>query len=82
MNIDLLIVYNLNIYISMNELNTGGKIELGTVLYKAPRAGPTLWEIGVPDRTASEFFVPDPKPDYVNKLYIKHNRLVSFFILF
>ncbi|XP_039132469.1 probable rhamnogalacturonate lyase B isoform X2 [Dioscorea cayenensis subsp. rotundata] len=59
-------------------ITPGGKIELGTLLHKAPRAGPTLWEIGVPDRTASEFFVPDPKPDYVNKLYIKHDRFRQY----
>ncbi|OAY66622.1 hypothetical protein ACMD2_16217, partial [Ananas comosus] len=34
--------------------------------------GPTLWEIGIPDRTAAEFFVPDPRPEYVNRLFINH----------
>ncbi|XP_070033040.1 uncharacterized protein [Nicotiana tomentosiformis] len=32
--------------------------------------GPTLWEIGFPDRTAAEFFIPDPLPGFQNYLYI------------
>ncbi|CAN1288414.1 Rhamnogalacturonate lyase [Linum perenne] len=47
----------------------GGEVKLGPVTYKAPRNGPTLWEIGIPDRSAAEFYVPDPDPQYVNKLY-------------
>ncbi|KAK1276228.1 hypothetical protein QJS04_geneDACA005763 [Acorus gramineus] len=47
-------------------------INLGELVYEPPRDGPTLWEIGVPDRLAAEFFIPDPDPDYVNKLYINH----------
>lgn len=35
---------------------------------------PTLWEIGVPDRTAFEFYVPDPAPWLQNKLYINHTE--------
>lgn len=31
-----------------------------------------MWEIGIPDRTAAEFFVPDPNPEYVNKFYVNH----------
>jgi hypothetical protein len=31
-----------------------------------------MWEIGVPDRSAAEFYVPDPNPNYVNRLYINH----------
>ncbi|KAK7858545.1 rhamnogalacturonate lyase [Quercus suber] len=37
-----------------------------------PRDGPTLWEIGTPDRTAAEFYIPDPDPKYINKLYVNH----------
>ncbi|CAI0405334.1 unnamed protein product [Linum tenue] len=47
----------------------GSETDLGAIVYHPPRNGPTLWEIGVPDRTASEFFIPDPKPFLTNKLY-------------
>lgn len=59
---------------------TGSQIDIGDLLYVPPRNGPTLWEIGIPDRSAAEFFVPDPSPMYVNKLYIDHpaDRLVLF----
>ncbi|KAL0324955.1 UNVERIFIED_CONTAM: hypothetical protein Sradi_5064800 [Sesamum radiatum] len=48
----------------------GSEIDVGDLVYAPPRNGPTLWEIGVPDRSAAEFFVPDPNPMYINKLYI------------
>ncbi|KAL0352439.1 UNVERIFIED_CONTAM: hypothetical protein Scaly_1632600 [Sesamum calycinum] len=51
-------------------LKTGSEIDVGDLVYAPPRNGPTLWEIGVPDRSAAEFFVPDPNPMYINKLYI------------
>ncbi|XP_020273524.1 probable rhamnogalacturonate lyase B isoform X4 [Asparagus officinalis] len=53
-------------------LTAGCIIDLGDLIYEPPRDGPTLWEIGVPDRSAAEFFVPDPNPNYVNRLYINH----------
>ncbi|XP_030480574.2 rhamnogalacturonate lyase B isoform X2 [Cannabis sativa] len=46
--------------------------EMGQLVYMPPRSGATLWEIGIPDRSAAEFYVPDPNPDYVNKLYVNH----------
>jgi len=42
------------------------------LVYEPPRDGPTLWEIGIPDRSAAEFYVPDPNPMYINKLYVNH----------
>ncbi|GFQ03724.1 rhamnogalacturonate lyase [Phtheirospermum japonicum] len=48
----------------------GGKISLGNLIFDPPRNGPTLWEIGIPDRTAAEFFVPDPNPRLTNRLYV------------
>ncbi|KAH6760095.1 Rhamnogalacturonate lyase family protein [Perilla frutescens var. frutescens] len=45
------------------------KIRLRNLVYDPPRNGPTLWEIGIPDRTAAEFFVPDPNPTLMNQLY-------------
>ncbi|KAJ4701496.1 Rhamnogalacturonate lyase family protein [Melia azedarach] len=50
----------------------GCYINMGDLLYKPPRNGPTLWEIGIPDRFAAEFYVPDPNPKYINKLYVNH----------
>ncbi|KAK4428607.1 putative rhamnogalacturonate lyase A [Sesamum alatum] len=51
-------------------ITAGSKIDVGDLVYVPPRNGPTLWEIGIPDRSAAEFFVPDPDPMYINKLYI------------
>lgn len=51
---------------------------MGDLVYEPPRDGPTLWEIGIPDRSAAEFYVPDPNPLYINKLYVNHpDRLAS-----
>ncbi|XP_057448590.1 rhamnogalacturonate lyase B-like [Lotus japonicus] len=50
-------------------IESGRSIELGTLVYRPPRNGYTLWEIGIPDRSAAEFFVPDPNPRLMNKLY-------------
>ncbi|KAK4747513.1 hypothetical protein SAY87_014099 [Trapa incisa] len=47
-------------------------INLRDLIYEPPRNGPTIWEIGIPDRSAAEFYVPDPDPLYINKLYINH----------
>ncbi|XP_047312801.1 rhamnogalacturonate lyase B-like [Impatiens glandulifera] len=47
----------------------GGMIGLGDIVYWPVRAGPTLWEIGVPDRTAAEFYVPDPRPERINPVF-------------
>lgn len=48
------------------------QIQLGDLIYEPPRNGPTLWEIGIPDRTAAEFYVPDPAPGFTTQLSIKH----------
>ncbi|KAG8377399.1 hypothetical protein BUALT_Bualt08G0029000 [Buddleja alternifolia] len=53
-------------------ITPGCEIEMGDIVYEPPRDGPTLWEIGIPDRSAAEFYVPDPDPKYVNKLYVNH----------
>ncbi|KAK2981042.1 hypothetical protein RJ640_005934 [Escallonia rubra] len=50
----------------------GSRIEVGDLVYNPPRDGPTLWEIGIPDRSAREFYIPDPNPKYINKLYVNH----------
>ncbi|KAJ4962148.1 hypothetical protein NE237_022087 [Protea cynaroides] len=51
-------------------ITPGSKVNLGDLIYEPPRQGPTLWEIGIPDRSAAEFYVPDPNPKYINKLYV------------
>lgn len=53
-------------------IKPGSKVELGNIVYSPPRTGPTLWEIGIADRTAAEFYIPDPDPVLVNKLFINH----------
>ncbi|CAI8599912.1 unnamed protein product [Vicia faba] len=54
------------------KITSGSYIEMGELVYEPPRDGPTLWEIGIPDRSAAEFYVPDPNPQYINKLFINH----------
>ncbi|KAL2521810.1 Rhamnogalacturonate lyase family protein [Forsythia ovata] len=51
-------------------IKPGSQIQLGNLLYSPPRNGPTLWEIGIPDRTPAEFYVPDPAPEFKNNLFI------------
>ncbi|KAK2656643.1 hypothetical protein Ddye_009695 [Dipteronia dyeriana] len=50
----------------------GNKINLKVIVYEPPRNGPTLWEIGIPDRSAAEFFIPNPYPTLMNQLYNDH----------
>lgn len=52
------------------------------MVFDPPRRGPTIWEIGIPDRTAAEFYVPDPYPTLMNKLYNNNHadKLVSIVI--
>ena len=60
--------------------NAGSDVKLGVLVYEPPRNGPTLWEIGIPDRTAAEFFVPDTYPTLMNKLFINQStHKYSFF---
>ncbi|KAH7524804.1 probable rhamnogalacturonate lyase B isoform X1 [Ziziphus jujuba] len=53
-------------------VTSGSLIEMGYLIYEPPRDGPTLWEIGIPDRSAAEFYVPDPDPKYINRLFVHH----------
>ncbi|KAK6154143.1 hypothetical protein DH2020_013782 [Rehmannia glutinosa] len=55
-------------------IRPGSQVQIGDLVYDPPRNGPTLWEIGIPDRTAAEFYVPDPAPGLVNKLFINHTE--------
>jgi len=62
----------------------GGVINLNYLVYNPPRNGPTIWEIGIPNRLASEFHVPDPYPTLMNKLYTEQriDKLVQNSSLF
>ncbi|XP_022638462.1 probable rhamnogalacturonate lyase B [Vigna radiata var. radiata] len=51
-------------------ITSGCIVQLGSLIYNPPRNGPTLWEIGIPDRSAAEFHVPNPYPNLINRLYI------------
>ncbi|KAL8109224.1 hypothetical protein AgCh_025354 [Apium graveolens] len=55
-------------------IKPGSNIRLDNVVFVPPRNGPTLWEIGIPDRTAAEFFFPGPIPTLENKLLNKIPR--------
>ncbi|KAL5074052.1 hypothetical protein RYX36_013036 [Vicia faba] len=61
--------YKYDVVVTITE---GCDIDIGDLVYEPPRDGPTLWEIGIPDRSAAEFYVPDPNPKYINKLYVDH----------
>ncbi|TVU25325.1 hypothetical protein EJB05_27817, partial [Eragrostis curvula] len=52
------------IYTSPLTIAPGQATSVGDLVFEPPRSGPTLWEIGFPDRTAAEFYVPDPDPKY------------------
>ncbi|KAK1375118.1 Rhamnogalacturonan endolyase [Heracleum sosnowskyi] len=51
-------------------ITAGSEIQLGNLIYAPDRDGPTVWEIGYPDRTALGYYVPDVNPTYVNKLFL------------
>ncbi|KAM7274739.1 hypothetical protein ACFE04_016605 [Oxalis oulophora] len=53
-------------------ITEGCDIKLNTLVFKPPRNGPTLWEIGYPDRSAAEYFIPDTFPAVMNNLYKTH----------
>ncbi|OWM67694.1 hypothetical protein CDL15_Pgr019195 [Punica granatum] len=57
---------------SFGTLKSGCQVDVANIVYEPMRDGPTLWEIGFPDRTALKFYVPDPDPKYINKLYVNH----------
>ncbi|XP_025810179.1 rhamnogalacturonate lyase B-like isoform X2 [Panicum hallii] len=49
-------------------------VDAGDLVFEPPRSGPTLWEIGVPDRSAAEFHIPDPDPRYASRLFLARDR--------
>ncbi|KAM1039167.1 hypothetical protein ACFX13_034483 [Malus domestica] len=50
-------------------IEPASEINLANITFEPPRSGPTLWEIGIPDRSAAEFNIPDPYPTLVNRLF-------------
>lgn len=61
-------------YAALVTVVAGGTINLRDLVFEPPRSGPTLWDIGMPDRSANEFFVPDPNPKYLSKLFLTRDR--------
>lgn len=59
-------------------ITPGSRNNLDVLTYNAPRNGPTLWEIGYPDRTAAEFYIPEPYPTLINPLYIYNERFRQY----
>nr|DAD32680.1 TPA_asm: hypothetical protein HUJ06_011531 [Nelumbo nucifera] len=59
-------------------MNLGGYADLGTLVNEPPRDALTLWEIGVPDHSAAEFFIPDLDSRYFNPLYINQGRFRQY----
>ncbi|GLT60576.1 hypothetical protein SLA2020_333370 [Shorea laevis] len=57
---------------SLITITPGCDIDLGNLVYEPLRDGPTLWEIGIPDCSAGEFYIPDPDQKYINSLYVGH----------
>ncbi|KAK1392015.1 Rhamnogalacturonan endolyase [Heracleum sosnowskyi] len=62
--------YKYNLFIN---IRSGSRIKLGELEYVPPRNGATIWEIGIPDRTAAEFYVPQPNPMLLNQLYVQNS---------
>ncbi|XP_019447183.1 PREDICTED: uncharacterized protein LOC109350396 [Lupinus angustifolius] len=56
-------------YEAIITITPGCAITLDSLVYIPPRNGPTLWEIGIPDRSAAEFYIPYPQPRLRNNLY-------------
>ncbi|KAM1223200.1 hypothetical protein TB2_010495 [Malus domestica] len=50
-------------------IEAASEVSLANLTFEPPRNGPTLWEIGTPDRSAAEFNIPDPYPTLVNRLF-------------
>ncbi|KAI3832432.1 hypothetical protein MKX03_020666 [Papaver bracteatum] len=66
-------------YDNLITVQAGDFIEVDDdLVFEPPRNGTTLWEIGIPDRTAAEFFIPDVDPKYVNPLYLTQDRFRQY----
>ncbi|KAL5779943.1 hypothetical protein ACOSQ2_010680 [Xanthoceras sorbifolium] len=54
-------------------ITAGAVTKIGQLVYKPPRDGPTWREIGISDRSAAEYYVPNPNPMYINRLFVNHS---------
>ncbi|KAK7407178.1 hypothetical protein VNO78_08875 [Psophocarpus tetragonolobus] len=61
-------------YTNTITIKPGDKIDLNSLVYNPPRNGLTLWEIGIPDRSAAEFYVPDPNKKFANRLFLNDTQ--------
>ncbi|GAA0160628.1 lyase [Lithospermum erythrorhizon] len=61
-------------YDAQIHIRPGSQSILNVLTFEPPRDGPTLWEIGIPDRTAAEFFIPDPNPGLRDHIYYTDHR--------
>lgn len=52
-------------------VDAGAPVSIGEIRWKPDRAGPTLWEIGIPDRSAAEFRNGDRYWEWGNYLKFK-----------
>ncbi|XP_057821355.2 uncharacterized protein LOC131034027 [Cryptomeria japonica] len=59
-------------------LSPGSSTNLGDLTYTPPRNGATIWEIGFPDRTATKFYVPQPKPMYSNTFFLNSEKFRQY----
>ncbi|GAB2254181.1 hypothetical protein Droror1_Dr00021990 [Drosera rotundifolia] len=53
-------------------ITAGSTIQLGDLLFQPIRNGPIVWEIGIPDRTAAEYFIPSAATEFNNEALDHH----------
>ncbi|XP_071737652.1 uncharacterized protein [Rutidosis leptorrhynchoides] len=61
-------------YSTMINITSGVILDMGDLVYEPPRDGLTMWEIGFPDRSAAEFYIPDPDPKYTNSFLLNDSN--------
>lgn len=44
------------------KVTAGETVDAGIIVWAPPRSGPTLFELGYPDRDSAEFYIPDINP--------------------
>ncbi|KAI3976371.1 hypothetical protein MKX01_001839, partial [Papaver californicum] len=62
--------YNSNLMIE-----PGSDMDLGNLVHEPSRDGSIIWEIGIPDRSAQEFYIPEPNPKFNNRLFFRQYGL-------
>ncbi|GAB2282999.1 hypothetical protein Dimus_017531 [Dionaea muscipula] len=56
-------------YASDISITPGSVTVMGDLIFQTLRSGCTLWEIGLPERTAAEFFVPSAASKFSNQVF-------------